>query len=178
MGVDVIISYKNKADIDKQALCKQFNKWMKKNPYPGTREWPYKNVKHRIICEELLPNKGELPTDFKFYCFNGIPYCCRIQYTVNYKKYQNYLDLDYTDLGVNDAVYRSHANGPPKRPKYFNEMKAISEKLSAGIKHVRIDFLGTEEAFFMGEFTFFTTSGYSRFIPDSFDFDLGNQLIL
>jgi hypothetical protein len=169
---------KNKDDVDKQALRKKFNKWMKKNPYPGTREWPYKNVKPRIICEELLPNEGELPTDFKFYCFNGNPYCCKIQYTVNYKKYQNYFDLDYMDLRVNDAVYRSHENGPPKRPKYFNEMKAISEKLSAGMNHVRIDFLGTGETFFMGEFTFFTTSGYSRFIPDSFDFDLGNQLIL
>lgn len=169
---------KNKNDVDKQALRKKFNRWMKKNPYPGTREWPYKNIKHRIICEELLPNEGELPTDFKFYCFNGVPYCCRIQYTVNYIKYQNYLDLDYSDMGVSDAVYRSHEDGPPKRPDYFNEMIDIAKKLSVGIKHVRIDFLGVKNGFYMGEFTFFTTSGYSKFTPDSFDYELGGKIVL
>lgn len=168
----------NKADVDKQALRKQFNKWMNKNPYSGTREWPYKNVIPRIICEELLPNGGELPTDFKFYCFNGIPYCCKIQYTVNYKKFQNYLDLNYDDIGVSDKSYNPNSNGYPNKPKYFEEMENIAKLLSIGFKHVRIDFLGTNTNFYMGEFTFFTTSGYEIFDPDSFDFVLGKQLIL
>lgn len=169
---------KNKNDVDKQALRKKFNRWMKENPYPGTREWPYKNIKHRIICEELLPNEGELPTDFKFYCFNGVPYCCKIQYTVNYIKYQNYLGLNYNDIGISDKSYNPSLNGYPNKPSYFEEMINVAKLLSIGLKHVRIDFLGTNNNYYIGEFTFFTTSGYEIFTPDSFDYELGQKLIL
>ena len=43
------------------------------------REWPYKNVKPRIIAEPLLKDDAtkageqECLTDYKFFCFGGIP---------------------------------------------------------------------------------------------------------
>lgn len=175
-GCNKIITDKDQIDI--VSLRRTVEKWMKKNPYPVTREWPYKHVKHRIIIEELLDNAGELPVDYKFYCFNGNPFCCKVQYMRNGRKYQNYLDLNYQDLGVNDTVYSSHEQGPPERPEYFLEMIETAKQLSAGMKHVRIDFLGTPEDFYTGEFTFFTTSGYSQFTRDEFDFELGRQIHL
>lgn len=44
------------------------------NQYYITREWQYKNIKPKIICEKFLENNERKPlVDYKFYCFNGNP---------------------------------------------------------------------------------------------------------
>ena len=44
---------------------------LKSNFFYFSREWPYKDVKPRIIAEEYMEDEtGELK-DFKFFCFNG-----------------------------------------------------------------------------------------------------------
>ena len=71
-GEVVICTDKNKLDIE--AARKKINKSLKRNYFYNSREWPYKNVKPRIICEELIKTKdGGLPSDYKFHCFNGEP---------------------------------------------------------------------------------------------------------
>ena len=168
----------NKADVDKRALRKQFNKWMKKNPYPGTREWPYKNVKHRIIIEQLLDNDGKTVVDYKFYCFNGKIYCWRSQFYLDGKRYHLYFDLQFNNLNISDSHYPAPKKIAVEIPPYFSEMADIAIKLSEGFPQIRIDFLGTKKQFYMGEFTFFDGSGYDVYSPESFDFDMGKQLIL
>ena len=50
----------------------EFDFWMKRNYFWGSREWNYKDIKPRIICEKILEDKnGKLPMDYKFMCFNG-----------------------------------------------------------------------------------------------------------
>ena len=40
------------------------------------REWGYYNIKPRIICEKLLPKDANNDlVDYKFFCFDGEPYC-------------------------------------------------------------------------------------------------------
>ena len=63
---------KDKSKIDYKKLKKQVNKWLKRDYYRIHREWPYKNVKPRIIAEEYMENKDHTSIkDYKFYCFNG-----------------------------------------------------------------------------------------------------------
>ncbi len=168
----------NKNDVDKQALRKNFNRWMKKNPYYGTREWPYKNVKHRIIIEQLLDNDGKTVVDYKFYCFNGKIYCWRSQFYLDGKRYHLYFDLQFNNLNISDSHYPAPKKIAVEIPPYFSEMADIAIKLSEGFPQIRIDFLGTKKQFYMGEFTFFDGSGYDVYSPESFDFDMGKQLIL
>lgn len=175
-GCNYIVKRKN--DINKNEAKQKFRKWMRKNPYHPTKEWPYKNVKARIIVEELLENNGEDPVDFKFYCFDGVPHYCRVQYNIDGQRYQNYLDINFKEVGVVDAVFKPKEGLELKKPEYYDEMKQIATSLSNGMKHVRIDFLGTDSNFYMGEFTFFTTSGYSVFTPDSFDYEMGKLIKL
>ena len=62
---------KNKDEIDYKKLKKTVQKWLKRNYYLVHREWPYKNVKPRIIAEEYMEDQiGEL-IDYKVYAFNG-----------------------------------------------------------------------------------------------------------
>ncbi len=65
---------KDKTKLNIAETKEKLNKWMKKNWYWFGREWPYKNVKPRIICERLLITEDNtLPNDYKFHCFNGEP---------------------------------------------------------------------------------------------------------
>ena len=45
---------KDKSKIDYKKLKKQVNKWLKRDYYRIHREWPYKNVKPRIIAEKYM----------------------------------------------------------------------------------------------------------------------------
>lgn len=55
-------------------------------------------------------------------------------------------------------------------------MVALAGLLSKGFKHIRIDFLGIEDNFYMGEFTFFEGAGYYTYNPDIFDLEVGKLI--
>ncbi|HCR3794548.1 TPA: glycosyltransferase, partial [Proteus mirabilis] len=58
---------------------------LKNNIYYQNREWHYKNIKPKIICEELINifphNKKNYPEDYKIHCFNGIPRYIELQFS-------------------------------------------------------------------------------------------------
>ena len=65
---------RSKENFNKEEAKNKINKSLKKNYYYASREWPYKNVKPRIIAEPYLENqKGKGLIDYKFFCFNGVP---------------------------------------------------------------------------------------------------------
>lgn len=70
-----VFVFNDKCYADIGLIKKKIEKCLKRNFYYSGREWPYKNVKPRIIAEQYLSdntelNKGGL-TDYKFFCFNG-----------------------------------------------------------------------------------------------------------
>ena len=50
---------------------KKMEKCLKRNYYWSSREWPYKDVKPRIIAEQYIEdnNKEGFLTDYKFFLF-------------------------------------------------------------------------------------------------------------
>lgn len=64
---------KSSAEYNEKELKKFFRKRLKRSLYSITREWPYKNVKPRIIAEKYMENNGEELCDYKVHNFNGIP---------------------------------------------------------------------------------------------------------
>ena len=60
-GCNIICKDKNNLDIDD--AIKKLNKWIRKNYYYSTREWPYKNIRPRIVCEVYLGKLEEVPND-------------------------------------------------------------------------------------------------------------------
>ncbi|WP_418792200.1 ATP-grasp fold amidoligase family protein [Phosphitispora sp. TUW77] len=45
---------------------------MKRNYYFAYFEWPYKNIKPRIICKKYMVDESGIDLkDYKFICFNG-----------------------------------------------------------------------------------------------------------
>ena len=67
-----LIIVKDKSKMDFKNAKKIINTALKKNFYYVGREWPYKNVKPRIIVEKYLEDKNNISMrDYKFFCFDG-----------------------------------------------------------------------------------------------------------
>lgn len=72
---------RDKSTFNIESARQRFNRYLSHNNYRGLREWVYKNIKPRIIAEELLDdNSGRELQDYKFWCFNGEP---RLMYVTN-----------------------------------------------------------------------------------------------
>ena len=125
-GGNSVILVKDKLKLDIEETKKQMNAWLKdvSRKSPG-REWIYDNQKHRIIIEKLLiaENKEDLP-DYKFFCFNGKPYCIYMMenYTLHHEKgVLGFLDTDFKLLPYYREDFKAMRNSPQK-PENFEEM--------------------------------------------------------
>ena len=70
-----VVICRDKADFDFEAAKKKLNGSLANNYYYDGRQWPYKNVKPRILAEQYLEDgKAEKGlVDYKFFCFNCEP---------------------------------------------------------------------------------------------------------
>lgn len=64
---------KNKSNFDWNHSAGLLNEYLKNNRYSSYREWAYKNIVPRIICEEHLTKDGEIIYEYNFYCYSGVP---------------------------------------------------------------------------------------------------------
>ena len=67
-GSVVLVNDKN--HWDKEAAKKKLEHGLSRNYYWSGREWPYKNVKPRILAEEMVDMN---PVDYKWICMKGEP---------------------------------------------------------------------------------------------------------
>ena len=174
----VIKIVKDYESFDKETTKKKFKKSLRQNYYYSCREWPYKNVKPRIIIEQFVEDSKEenLPV-YKFFCFNGEPYL--VQTIKNDKT--TYETIDYFDMNWKRLDLRQNfANSeiPLDKPDNFNEMKELATKLSKGFPFVRVDLYSIDNKVIFSEFTFFSDAGYQKFYPDEWDLILGEKIAL
>ena len=177
----IICTDKSKADIN--AYKKQMRDWVNTKPVRGGgREWVYYYGKpqHRIICEKYIEAESETGlTDFKFFCFGGK---CKYIYVITNRRLGRDAEIGIYDRDYNLLPYYRVGEGRPVhligKPKNFDEMIKISEKLSERFPHVRVDLFCEGEKITFGELTFFNGSGYIEFDPDEFDFILGDEFKL
>lgn len=173
-----IVICKNKAEFDISVAKKKLTDCLKKSLFLWGREWPYKNVKPRIIAEEYLKNdNGTLLNDYKFFCFNGEVKTLLIVS----ERFEGGSKLDYFDLSGNHMPIKHtypNAATPPALPKHFEQMKKLAEILSVGYPHIRLDFYECNGKIYFGEMTFFTGSGFLPFTPESWDETFGSWIQL
>ena len=172
----VIVKDKNKLDI--KSARRKINKSLKKNFYYLGREWPYKNVKPRIIIEKYMEdsNLDDL-RDYKFFCFHGVPKFMFVATDRQIGKTKfNFYDLNFKLL----PFVQGHPNDMRKieKPVSFNKMVEYAKKLSQDIPHVRVDFYEIGEKVYFGEMTFYHYSGFTSINPEEWDEKLGSYIIL
>ena len=175
----VICKDKKKFDID--SARNKINKSLKINYYRYGREWPYKNVKPRIIIEKYMEDKNDCELrDYKFYCFDG--YVKALLVATNRQNETEELCFDYFDNKYKHMNLTNHwhpnAKVIPHKPKKFEDMLKLAQKLSKGIPHVRVDFYEVDGKIYFGELTFFDMAGFLKIHPDDWELEWGNLIKL
>ena len=170
---------KDKSKIDYGKLEKEVNNWLKKNYYWTSREWIYKNIKPRIICEKyMVDESGTELKDYKFMCFNGEPRIIQVMSGRNNGSYNiNHFDLEWNKIEIPRKGHKESAK-IIKKPENLERMISISKELSNSISFVRIDFYNIEGRIYFGEITLFPASGYVGFGDEKDDYLLGSWLEL
>lgn len=175
-----LVICRNKDLFDYELAREKINSCLKRNFYWQGREWPYKDVKPRIIAEQYMEDKktGDL-RDYKFYTFDGVAKALEIatDRQVEGKETKiDYFDMDFVHLPF--TVGHPNADEHPAKPDTFDEMRRLAEKLSQNIPHLRVDFYEVNGKAYLGELTFFTGGGFEKFTPSEWDKTLGTWIQL
>lgn len=166
----------DKKSINYKELRKKVNKWLKRKYFFMHREWPYKNVKPRIIAEKYMKDKSGELLDYKFYCFNGKPKLMLICSDRFKSMKETYFDMDGHLLTLKDVEYERDES--MQKPICFEKMKEFAYKLSNEIPFLRVDFYEIEGKIYFGELTFYTAAGFEQLNPSDAVIKMGKILEL
>lgn len=175
-----LVICKDKSNLDIAKARKVINESLHHNFYYAGFEWPYKNVKPRIIAEEYMEDsKTKELRDYKFFCFDGEVKFLFIA-TERQKEGED-VKFDFFDADFNHLPFRQgHENALvlPEKPSRFEDMKKIAADLSKGMPHVRVDLYEVDGRVYFGEFTFFHHGGWTPFDPEEWDMTFGKEIHL
>lgn len=173
-----IVYDKDNTDINK--IKREFKFYSLAEYYYYAREWAYKGVKNRFLVEELLDFKGNIPDDFRFFCFEGNVEFITVDTNsisdgaknTNYNR--NIYDRDWNP--INGEINYKRGDHEVLKPEKLKELIEIAEKLSKPFPHVRVDFYYFDNRIYFGELTFYHASGYQEFRPLEFAKQVGALL--
>ena len=169
----------DKSAFDIKKAREKLNEQLKGDYYLSKREWPYKNIPRKIICEKFMENTDDAaPLEYKVFCFNGVPQYILVisgrflkeeptmdTYTINW---------EHTDL-INGGPL---AGDVYEKPGCFDELCNISRILSADTPFLRVDFNYWNNKLYFGELTFFDSAGFENYKPEKWDYILGDLIKL
>jgi len=175
-----VIICRDKATLNFKEVRKELGDSLKVDYFSPSREWPYKNVKKKIIAEQYM---GEGLIDYKNYCFNGKlaftfvwqnepkadgskprPFFCGA-YDRNWQK--SGIEIDYPT--VDKEILK---------PACYDEMVRVAELMSQNIPFVRVDCYIINYKVFVGEMTFFPWGGFMKFKDEKWNNLLGELEVL
>lgn len=178
----IVCRDKNKLNIEEAR--RKISKCLKNNYYWSGREWPYKNVKPRIIAEKYMvdefsekPERGLI--DYKFYCFEGTP---KFAYVSDGLEDHSTANINFVTMDWEKAPFRrldfKEFDVLPKKPEHFEKMVQLSKILSKNIHFVRVDFYEINGKVYFGELTFFPGGGLVNISPKEWDAKIGKYICL
>jgi TupA-like ATPgrasp len=167
---------KSKLNLDETRAA--LSSLIKKNHYLGAREWPYRNIKPRIIAEQFMLDKsGRNPQDFKFFCFDGIPHYVQVDTRCGARHARNFFTMDFEPAPFQIGPYASSLEEISK-PAQFEEMASYASILTRGFPFARADFYQFNGRAIFGEVDWYPDAGLHIFYPESYDEVLGKLLHL
>lgn len=174
-----LIVCKDKRLLNIKNVKKKINKCLKRNYYYNGREWPYKNVKPKIIIEKYMEDDGmhEL-RDYKFMCFNSKVKC---SFVCSNRFSEDGLHVTFFDTQWNVMPFERHYPSIKEglsKPQNYEKMVELAERLSENIPFVRVDFYEINGKIYFGELTFYPGSGFEEFTPEEWDYTLGSWIDL
>lgn len=172
-----LVICKDKSKLDKREAKEKIERCLKRNYFWNGREWPYKNVKPRIIAEKYMKDdKTDWLVDYKFFCFNGEPKFMYCSMDKADDPRTDFFDMDYNRLDM--RMRDPNSEIPPPKPEKFEEMKALAKILCKDIPHIRVDFYQVNNQVYAGELTFYHMGGFTKIYPEKWMDILGDWIKL
>ena len=175
-----IVIVRDKNNFDKAHARKFLNKKLKRNYFWTGREWPYKDIKPKIIAEQYMEDSVTHDLrDYKFFTFDGVAKAMFIatdRQNPNEETKFDFYDMDFKHLDFRHG--HPNANIKIARPEKFDEMRELAEKLSAKLPQLRVDFYEVNGKIYFGELTFSHNMGMVAFEPFEWDKKFGEWITL
>lgn len=175
---------RRKADLDRKLVKDNLRKGIQEDYYLLGREYPYKSIPRKVIAEKYMEDgNAKVPemglTDYKFYCFYGIPKFLYIsQGLENHDTARiSFVNLDWSLASFYRKDYQPLEELPPQ-PIHYDEMIHIAKTLSEGCPFLRVDLYEINGKVYFGELTFFPCTGLMPFEPEEADWKIGELLDL
>lgn len=169
---------KDKDCFDYTTAKKRIDHFLKRDFYNIHREWPYKNVKPRVLVEKYMEDSSGELKDYKFLCFNGKVKC---SFVCTDRFNREGLKVTFFDKNWKKMPFERHYPIDERyieKPKNYELMIEFAERFAKEIPFVRVDFYEINNQLYFGEITFFPGSGYEEFTPEEWDYTLGSWIDL
>lgn len=171
---------RDKRSLDIEKTKAELKEGLKEDYHLLWREWQYRDIPRRIICEEYLTDgtgSDELK-DYKLFCFNGrveFSYLCADRFK------KGGLHLNVYDRNWEPMPFKTQypsTDEPIPKPENYEKMIALAEKLAKGIPLIRVDFYESNGRLYIGELTLCPGGGFDIYEPEEWDYKLGDMLTL
>ena len=181
-----LVIVRDKSRLDYETARARINHSLKCDYFWTNREWPYKNVKPRIIAEKYMVDESGYErkeknglTDYKVYCFDGEP---KFLYISQGLENHATASISFLTLDWQFAPYERNDYKPfsqiPSKPAGYEEMLELSRELSKGIPFLRVDLYQIGQMVYFSELTFTPCSGFIPFRNEMHDIEIGKMLQL
>ena len=180
-GGNVLYDPANRTFDEKRAK-NSLNKTLKEKYYQISREWNYKNIPPRIVVEKVIRDKnGNLPSDYRFFCFDGVPKIMMMDIGVLNKEGRhqfefprNIYDMDFNLMPIRFG--RDNYKGHVDKPENYERMVEIASNLSKPFPMCRVDLYNIDGKIYFGEMTFYHGGCCQEITPSEWDYRLGSWI--
>ncbi len=163
-GQNLIVFDKSKLDIENAK--RKLNDWYKLRDtfYLTYSEMQYRGIPPKLICEKLIETEsGDVPVDYKVYCFNGVPDC--VMTCSKRGQMEHGAEYYFFDKGWNLKRYNQRGKDAPAdfslpKPEGIEKVFDYAAKLSKPFPFVRSDFYLEKGKVIFGELTFTPAGGF------------------
>ncbi|SIQ22119.1 TupA-like ATPgrasp [Peribacillus simplex] len=182
-GSGTNIIYDRNTFFDEEKFKRNFNYALKQNYYLQSREWNYKNIKPKLIVEEVLESEDNSSLiDYRFLCFKGKVKLIFVDIdTTNpdgshsADARRNIYDTNFNHLNV--KVGREHFDQSlVSKPQNLDKMIEYAEILSKPFPHCRVDLYNIKGKIYFGEITFYHGGGSQNITPLEWDKKMGSWI--
>ena len=173
---------KDRKTFDLDGALRMLEKRQQRNYFDLGREWPYKDVKPRIIAEPYIPILSNPESiEYKVTCFGGkadfITVCRGVAHAELYQRKNDFYDRAWNFLPFVTEYY-ANSGMKNEKPQELERLIEVSEMLSKDIPYSRVDCYIIDGKVYFGELTFFTWSGFIKFDSPEWDQKLGDKIVL
>jgi hypothetical protein len=171
-GYNIIV--RDIRQFDWESAHQQTQDWLQHDYSVHFAEWQYRWIPPKLFIEEYLEGEnGDMPIDYKFFCFQGRVELVQVDFDRFTAHTRLLYDRNFNLLPVSFAYPRRY--GSITKPNCYAEMLRIAETLAADEPFLRVDLYQIGGPIF-GELTLTPEAGHGKFAPPEWDLQLGQLM--